>query len=156
MPRPSCAYPRGHVVGSIHDLGSQTLAHGALAALAGEHNQPAQSQSLAALRADFNGDLVGGTADAAGLNFQGRHDVGHGSVEHFDGFLAGLLSNGLQSFVANGLRYAALAVVHDLVDQLGDNGGIVYRIRKHFALRDKSTTRHGSPSLILRRLACKN
>ena len=116
-----------HVVGSIHDLGSQALSHGALAALTGEHNQPAQSQSLTALRTDFHRNLVGSAADTTGLALQGGHDVGDGGVEYLHGLLAGLLSDRFHGFVANGLRNTALAVVHDLVDQLSNDNGIIYR-----------------------------
>ena len=30
-----------------------------------------------------------------------------------------------------------------VIDQLGDNRGAVYRIRQHFTLRYKTTSRHG-------------
>ena len=62
-------------------------------------------------------------------------------------FLAGLLSNHLKGFVAHALGGAALAIIHQLVDQLGYNNGSIYRIRKHFALRNESTSGHGVPSL---------
>ena len=53
------------VVGSVENLTRQTVSHGALGALAGKLDQPAQRQSLTTLGADFDRHLVSGTADAA-------------------------------------------------------------------------------------------
>ena len=52
-------------------------------------------------------------------------------------------------FVADGLRDAALAVEHDLIDQLGNDRGAIHRIRQHFTLRYKSTSRHGIYLLVI-------
>ena len=134
------------VVRRIEDLAGEPVGHAALAALAGERHQPAQRQRLAPLGADLDRDLIGRAADAAGLDFQRGHDVGDGLVEDLHGILAALRCNGFKSTVADGLRDAALAIVHDLVDQLGHDDRAVYRIRKHLALRDKSTSGHVSPS----------
>ena len=58
------------VVGGIHQLGGQALSHGLLTALPGEIDDPAQGQRLTALGTNFDRHLVGGTANAAGFDFQ--------------------------------------------------------------------------------------
>ena len=134
---------RAGVVARVDDLGAQTLSHGLLAALAGELDQPAQGQSLTALRADLDRDLIGRAANAAGLNLQARQNVLHAGGEHFHRVLARLVSEHVERVIADGLRDAALAVEHDLIDQLGNDGVAVYRIRQHFALGYKTTSWHG-------------
>ena len=79
------------VIGGVHDLASQTLLHGLLAAGAGVIGQPAQTQGLTALGTNLDGHLIGGAADTAGLDLQGRHDVLHGGGEDLQGIRAGLL-----------------------------------------------------------------
>ena len=54
-------------IGSVHDLSSQALAHGVLAAVAAVQSQPAQTQGLTTVGANFDGHLIGGTTDAASL-----------------------------------------------------------------------------------------
>ena len=66
--------------------------------------------------------------------------------ENFGRFLAGLFGDGGEGFVANLLRGAALAVIHDLIDQLGNDGAAVDRVGQHFTLRYKTTSGHGIPS----------
>ena len=56
------------VVGSVQNLACQTIRHIALAALAGKHDQPAQSQRLTALRANLERNLIGRAANAASLD----------------------------------------------------------------------------------------
>ena len=134
------------VVGCIDDLVAKTLCLGLLAALAGELDQPTQRQGLTALRADLDRDLVSRTANAASLDFQHGHDVVHGRFKNFGRFLAGLFGDSGEGFVANLLRGAALAVIHDLIDQLGNDGAAVDRVGQHFTLRYKTTSGHGIPS----------
>ena len=135
------------VVRSVDNLGSQALGHAALATGARKAHEPAQRQGLAALSADLDWHLVGGAAHAAGLHFEGRHDVRKRQIEHFGRLFAGLFRHHFKGFVAHALGGAALAIIHQLVDQLGYNNGSIYRIRKHFALRNESTSGHGVPSL---------
>ena len=116
------------VVGSIHDLSSQTLCHGLLTTAAAVSSQPAQAQSLAAGRADFQRNLVVSTANAAGLALEAGHDVLHRLLESLERIVAGLLLNHGESLINDLLSDALLAVQHDAVDQTGDHLGIVNRI----------------------------
>ena len=140
-------YSGAGVVGGIQQLGSQALGHGLLTTLAGEFHNPAQRQGLTALGTDLDRHLVGGAAHTAGLYFQlGRHVVQR-SLENFGGFLAGLFLHRLKSRIADVLRNTALAVFHNLIDELGDHRGPIDRIRQHLPLGDKSATGHVIPSL---------
>ena len=116
------------VVGSIHDFSSQTLSHGLLTTAAAVGSQPAQAQGLTASRADFQGNLVVSTADAAGLALEAGHDVLHRLLESLQRIVAGLLLNHGESFINDLLSDALLAIQHDAVDQTSDHLGIVNRI----------------------------
>src|SRR6195952_2716653 len=59
-------------VGGIEDLVHQPLGHGLLAARLGVAHEPAESQRGAAVGLDLDRHLVGRTADAAGLDLDGR------------------------------------------------------------------------------------
>ena len=92
-------------------------------------------------------ELLAKKAEAnASLVFENAKCYADDVLKDLESFLAGLLRDRLERFVANVLRDAALAVVHYLVDQLGHDDRAVYRIRKHFALRDKSTSGNKCPS----------
>src|SRR5687767_6055422 len=60
------------VLGRIHELVSQAERHRLLAAIARGFDEPAHRESLAALRTDFDGHLVGGATDATRLHFDDR------------------------------------------------------------------------------------
>ena len=133
---------RAGVVGSIHDLASQALGHGALAAGTGVGSQPAQGQGLTAGRTDLHRHLIGGAADTAGLDFQARHDILHGLGEHFRGLLVGLGLDLIESAIDHLLRDTLLAVQHDAVDQLGHQDGMIHGIRQNFSLGNITSSGH--------------
>ena len=116
------------VVGSIHDLGGQTLGHGLLTTAAAVSGQPAQTQGLAAGRADFQRNLVVSATNTAGLALEAGHDVLHRLLESFQRIVAGLFLNHGESLVNDLLSDALLAIQHHAVDQTGDHLGIVNRI----------------------------
>src|SRR5580693_327823 len=59
-------------IAGIQDLVCQALGHGLLPALPREADQPTQRQRGRPLRADLDGNLVGGTTDAAATHLQSR------------------------------------------------------------------------------------
>ena len=75
--------------------------------------QPAQAEGLAAGGADLHGDLVGGAADTAGLDFEAGHDVLKSLLEHLERIVAGLLLDDVESIVNDLLSNALLAIQHD-------------------------------------------
>jgi hypothetical protein len=66
--------------------------------------------------------------------------------------VARLFLDDVEALVENPLGRAALAVVHDRVDELADERAAVQRIGGEFALGDFSSTWHDSTSLLLRAL----
>ena len=139
-------WPSTGVVAGIQQLAGQALGHGLLTAFPGKVDDPAESQRLTALGADFDRHLIGGAANTAGLDFQLRADVVQGFLEHVGRSLAGLRGNSLKSLIADVLRNSALSVQHDLVDQFRHYRGSVNRIRQHFTFRYKTATGHKFPS----------
>ena len=131
------------VVAGIQQFAGQALSHGLFTAFPGKVDDPAESQRLTALGADFDRHLIGGAANAAGLDFQLRRDVVQGFLEHVGRSLARLLGNSLKSLIADVLRDSALSVQHDLIDQFSH---YLNRIRQHFTFRYKTATRHMFPS----------
>src|SRR6476660_9312577 len=90
-------------VARVEDLVHEALAHGLLATVGGVAHEPAQGQRGGSVRLDLDGDLVGRTADAAGLDVDGRLDVVHRALERDDGVGTGLLANTLESGVDDAL-----------------------------------------------------
>ena len=130
------------VVAGVHDLAGEALFHGLLAALAGISSQPAQAERLTALRANLQRNLIGCAAHAAGLDFQGRHDVFHCLLESVQTVLAGLGLDDLECVIDDALGNALLAVEHDAVDELSHQSGIIDRIRKDLSLGNITSSGH--------------
>ena len=135
-------YSGAGVVGGIHDFASKTISHGLFTALASKVHDPAQSQSLTTLGANFHRHLIGGTTNAASLDFERRRNIGQRSLEDFIGILASLLGNGFKCGIGDGLGNTTLAIEHHLVNQLCSYYGSQNRIRQHFTLWNKSATGH--------------
>src|SRR5476651_1727580 len=55
----------------VEQLGGELLGHAVARTVAGGLDDPADGESLAALRTNFDGHLVGGTTDAARAHFDG-------------------------------------------------------------------------------------
>ena len=99
------------VVGSVHDLGGKAFRHGLLTALAAEFHQPAQRQSLTAFGADLDRHLIGGTAHAAGLDFQlGSMTLARAALNTSSALLPVFSATVSKAVVADVLRSAALAI----------------------------------------------
>ena len=136
------------VVGSIHDLTCQALGHGALTAAAGVGRQPAQTEGLTAGGTDFHRDLIGCTADTAGLGFEARHDIFHSLRKNIEGFVAGLFLDHIKGAVHDLLGDALLAVEHDAVDKLGHQNAVVHRIGQNFSFGNITSSGHFASLLL--------
>ena len=130
------------VVAGIHDLAGEALFHGLLTSCTTIVSQPAQTKGLTSFGPNFNRNLIVRTADTAGLDFHGRHDVFHGGLESLETRLAGLLFHDLERTVDDLLGYALLAVEHDAVDELGHQNGTVDRIGKDLSLGNITSSGH--------------
>src|SRR5579859_820451 len=137
------------VVGGVKQLARQAVDHGGLAALAGVIDQPADREGLAALGADFDGDLIGGTTDAARADFQSRLHVVESGVEHLQRLgAATLLGHLIEGAIDDGFGGGLLTVEHQAVHELGQNDIAKLGVGLNFALFSGVTTRHGSLSLL--------
>src|SRR5690625_1880474 len=105
-------------VAGVEDLIHESFGHRLLTTLTGIAHQPPQSQSGRTSRADIDGHLVGGTADAAGPDLESRPDVVESLLQVDDGIVAVLLAGAFERTVDDPLGGRALAVEQDLVDQL--------------------------------------
>ena len=130
------------VVGGVHDLACQALGHGALTACAGVVGQPAQTQGLTAGGTNFHGNLIGGTADTAGLDFQAGHDVFHSLGKDFQRLFLGLFLDDVKGTIHDLLSHALLAIQHDAVDQLGHQHGAVHGIGQDLSFGNITSSGH--------------
>src|SRR4051812_30037650 len=108
------------VLRGIHQLVSKAERHRLFAAVTGSLDHPAHGQCLAASRANFNGHLVGSTADAARLHFDDRLYVLQRGRQHLDGvaaLLTGLLTDTIECTVDDALGGRLLAALHDDVHE---------------------------------------
>jgi hypothetical protein len=124
--------------------------HRLLAALARRFLQPAHGQRLPADGANFHGNLVVRTADAAGLHLDHRLDVVQRDHEDLERILAGLLLDLVERAVDDALGDGLLARFHDDVHELGQVDRAELRVGQDLALGYFATTWHGTlPSVEL-------
>src|SRR3546814_756591 len=101
------------------------------------------SDLLRAVGADFDGNLIGRTADAAAAHFDVRTDVGERFVEHADRFLLGAGLDRFESAIDDAFGDGLLAVEHDAVHALGQPDIPETGIGQDFAAFGATTTRPG-------------
>src|SRR5207248_8897614 len=139
-------------LGGVHQLVRQTERHGLLASVARGLDDPAHGERLAARGPHFDGHLVAGAADAAGLHLDHGLHVIEGRGEHLDGFpplLAGLFGDAVEGTVDDALGGRLLAVLHDDVHELGKHLVVELRVREDGADRSLSSTGHAIYPLFL-------
>ena len=127
-----------------NEFGSKAFGHVGFVAVTGGIEEPAESESLGAIRGNFHRNLVVGTTDTAGLHFETRLDVLEASFELFEsGFLAfnllvELVKSGVDDLFSDGL----LALLEHDTDEFGNEGGVETRIREDGAMESLSSSRH--------------
>ena len=131
------------VLGS-NEFGSKAVGHVGFVAVTGGIEEPAESESLGAVRGNFHRNLVVGTTDAAGLDFDAGLDVFEADFELFESsFLAfDLLVEQVKSGVDDLFSDGLLALLEDDTDEFGDEGGMETRIREDGAMESLSSSRH--------------
>src|SRR5690606_18435476 len=127
-------YRSAAVLGSIRELAREALLHRVLAARAGGGDDPAERQCLAAVGAHLDGHLVGGAADAARADLDGRLHVREGIVEDLHRLLAAALPDALERAVDDRLGNRLLALVHEHVHELRQHDIPEFRIGENLAL----------------------
>ena len=81
-------------------------------------------------------------ADAAGLDFEARHDVVQGFGKRVKRFLAGLFLDDVKSIVHDLLSNTLFAVEHHAVDELRHQNAVVHRIRQNFSFGNVTSSGH--------------
>src|ERR1700704_1254558 len=130
------------ILRGIADLARKTLFHGVLGAAARRTDQPADRQRLAAIGTHLDGNLVGRTADAPRANLDGGADIGQRLVENAQRILAAALGNAVEGAVDDRLGGRLLALIHQAVDELGDDVIAELGVRQDFTLVSGTATRH--------------
>lgn len=106
---------------SSHELVGEFLEHRLALLAAAGIDQPADRQALLTFTLDGHGDLIVGTADSLGSDFQSRFNILDGDLEDLE-FLAvtGLLLDLIHGVVKHFLRDGFLPLPHEAVDELGN------------------------------------
>ena len=101
----------------VNQLRGQLVDHRLARSLASVADEPAKGQGAASARSDLHRHLVRLAADASGPDFDGRHDVRHRLLEHFEAARAGLLLGDGQGGVEDLLADRLLAIEHQAIDE---------------------------------------
>src|SRR5438105_11166273 len=127
----------------VEQLVGQLLLHRlAVAARRRVADDPADAEREPAVWVHFDRHLVVAAADAARLHLEARLDVVDRLLEDLERIVARLLFDDVEALVEDPRGGAALAVAHDRADELGHQRALINRIRRNFALRNFTSTRH--------------
>src|SRR5689334_13591474 len=96
----------------VDQLRREALTHGLLAAVARVVHEPAHAEGNAPLGADFDRNLIGGTADAAALHFQARLDVVERLAEDLQRILLEASADDFEGTVQDAFGGGLLATDH--------------------------------------------
>src|SRR5207237_7824723 len=130
------------VVRRVHDLACELVDHRLLAAAVRVADQPADGESGAARRANFDRNLIVRSTDAAALDLERRLDVVDGLLEQLEGVVLGAVFDLAKSTIELALSHRLPSLAHERVDELGDELAVVDRIRQDLALRNFTSSRH--------------
>src|SRR5947209_6964212 len=101
------------VVAGVEELVRQLLGHAPTATLPREPYQPPTGERQPAVRPDLDRHLVGGAADAPGLDLQQRRGVAQRPLEDLDRLLLALPARTAQGVVDDSFGHRPLAIPHD-------------------------------------------
>ena len=129
------------VIERFEDFACESIHHAAaLLALRVGHD-PADRESDLAVSRDFQGDLIGGTTDAAGFDFEFGLDIFDGLDKDFQGFHVFFLGaddieSAIDDLLCNGLFTAA----HQHVDEACDEFAVELDIGRKFPFCDSASS----------------
>src|SRR6267142_5467458 len=127
----------------IEEFVGQLLLHGlAVAARPRVRDQPADAEGEAPVRIDFDRHLIVRAAHAPRFHFEAGLDVVDRLLEHLQRIVARLFLDDVEALINDSLSGAALAAVHDAVDELAHQRALIERIRRDVTFRDFTSTRH--------------
>src|SRR5438552_1481588 len=144
---------RPHAVAGVDQLEGELLGHAAAVSLASGVDQPAHAQRDAPIGADLDRDLVGGTADALGLDLDERHGVAQRALHDLHSGAARALLALRDGALEDAGGELALAAAHQLVGELVEGQGGAGQLLFVLGLAgDGGTTGHGGFLALARRL----
>src|ERR1039457_6210580 len=130
------------VVGGVHQLAGELVAHRLLAARLRVRDDPSDRERRAAVRLYLDRHLVRRAADAARLDLEDRLDVLESLLEGLQRIVGRLLLDLFHGSVENGLGRRLLPALHHAVDELRHELRLVERIRENLPLWNFTATRH--------------
>src|SRR5690606_13591534 len=99
-------------------------------------------QGIATRRTNFDRNLVGSTADTAGLHFDQRSDGVESFFEDLQGIAVLARLDSVQSTVNDALGHGLLAAFHHVVHEFGEVLASVFRIVQDLTLCCYTTSWH--------------
>lgn len=109
---------RAVAVAGGKEFAGQALRHRLLATRPAIRNQPADGKRRPAIRANFGGNLVRRSTDAAGAYFDERRGIRHRLFEDFETGLAALLLNDIEGVIHDTLGNRLFSAQHKGIDEL--------------------------------------
>src|SRR6478672_5246257 len=129
-------------IARVEQLVRETLDHRLLSALLREGHQPTQGQRGRPLRADLDGNLVGGTTDPAATHLEGGLHVVEGALEGDNRIGTSLLPGLFERTIDNAFGQRFLPVEQDFVDELSHQLRPVDRVTDQRSLGCGALARH--------------
>src|SRR6056297_216965 len=129
-------------VDCIQQFTSEAFFHRVLIARARGGDQPTDGQGFAALGADFDGYLIGGTTHTARANLDGGFDVVQSFVEHLDRGALDLVFDTIKGVVHDLFRDRFLTIDHQVVHELRKNPVAILGVGQDFTFFSGVTTGH--------------
>src|ERR1051325_66926 len=130
------------IVRRIEQLAREPVNHRLLAAPACVLHYPADGQRSTPLLVYLNRNLVGGTADAARLDFDRGPDILDRALENLERLFAGLITDARQRVIEDSLGCGLLTAPHHAVDELRHQRIVIDRVGQHFASFGNSSSWH--------------
>jgi hypothetical protein len=133
------------VVEGIEELVGEAFGHRLAGSGSGGANDPAHGERLAARFADFDGHLVGGTTDAARLDFDGGLHILDCLGKGIEGRLTRLLLKKLERIVHDGGADRFFTLPHHAANKTGNSGRVVLDIGRMSPVNRFLFSAHVSP-----------
>src|SRR6516165_1018155 len=130
------------ITGGVEEFAREPLLHRILRPAARARNQPADRQRLTAVGPNFDRHLIGGAADPPRAHFDGGAHIAERIVEHAQRILAAAFGDPIKGAIDNPFSNRLLALVHQAVHELGQDGIAKLGVRQDFAFDGGATARH--------------
>jgi hypothetical protein len=130
------------VVRSFNQLIRELVTHGPARTLPRKQNHPPHGESHLARRPNLNGHLIGGTADAPGLDLDSWLAVLERPMEDMERIFSGSIGDDVKGAVDDLLSDGLFSILHDHVHKLGDIGVTVLGVPHNGTLGYFATTGH--------------